>query len=352
MVDLREQDLAQMQGIMLQIGEQKFRAKQVFEWIYKGKTEINEMSNLPFSLRQKLIKFCTISRLSVECLQSSKRDPTRKYLFATEDKNLIESVYMQYEYGNSICISSQVGCKMGCVFCASAKCGFIRNLTAGEMVSQIIDMHIDMENDEKLTNSNNGNHKINHIVVMGIGEPFDNYDNLAKFIKLVNSKDGLNLGMRNITVSTCGLVPQILQFAIDFPQVNLAISLHSSVDEVRSSIMPINEKYNITELIDTCRKYIDTTNRRITFEYALIQGENDSNGEAERLANLLKGLKAHVNLIPLNSVSEIKLNCSSRQSALKFQNNLESRGIPTTIRRKLGADIDAACGQLRINNYT
>ncbi len=364
MINLRELDLSQIQNLMIKLDEQKFRGKQVFERIHKGETDIREMSNLPFSLRQKLIENYAILPLEIEQLQISKKDSTRKYLFQLNDGNFIESVYMTYKYGNSVCISSQVGCKMGCVFCASTLGGFVRDLTAGEMLSQILDIHNNIVSEKSTVNAShsimkkNSNNSptiqentsgINHIVVMGIGEPFDNYDNLTKFIHLINSKEGLNIGMRNITVSTCGLAPKIIQFANDFPQVNLAISLHSSNDIKRSEIMPINNRYNILDLIETCKKYSAITNRRITYEYALIENKNDSKIEAEALSRLLKGMNAHVNLIPLNAVSETLLTSSSRDNSIRFKNVLEQNGIAATIRRKLGDDIDAACGQLRIN---
>ncbi|MDD4376918.1 MAG: 23S rRNA (adenine(2503)-C(2))-methyltransferase RlmN [Eubacteriales bacterium] len=335
-VNLRDLTLPEMVTFINSIGEPKYRAKQVFGWIYKGKTDFWEMKNLPEVFRHKLAEESYIGGVEAVKVQKSVKDGTRKYLFQLEDGNLIESVFMKYKYGNSICVSSQAGCRMGCKFCASTIMGLSRNLTAGEMVSQLLEA-------EKDTGE-----KINHIVVMGTGEPFDNYENVSKFIKIVNDKNGLGLGMRNITISTCGIVPKIKEFANDFPQVNLAISLHGSNDKLRESMMPINKSYPIESLLSVCREYIKTTGRRITFEYTLVKGKNDGKENAFELANLLKGILCHVNLIPLNKVTETGMDTVEKEIALEFQNILESRGVPTTIRRELGTDIDAACGQLRL----
>lgn len=336
MKNLRDLTLPEMEEFVIGLGEAKFRAKQVFSWIYKGKKDFGEMKNLPESFRIKLKDNSAIESLSLETVEKSKTDGTRKYLFKLTDGNVIESVFMKYKYGNSICVSSQAGCRMGCKFCASTLLGLSRNLTAGEIISQLM-----------MAEEDTGE-KINHIVVMGTGEPFDNYDNLSDFIRIVNHKDGLNIGMRNITVSTCGMVPMIGRFAEDFPQVNLAISLHSSRNEVRSSMMPINNKYSIEELIKACKAYTESTKRRITFEYTLVKDKNDSGNDAHHLASLLKGMLCHVNLIPLNKVTETGLDTSSKDRALAFQRILEDKGITTTIRRELGSDISAACGQLRL----
>lgn len=318
------------------IGEQKFRAKQVFQWIYRGVYGFEEMTDLSKALREKLEEEATIEALELLKLQVSKKDGTRKYLFKLSDGNTIETVYMKYKFGNSICVSSQAGCRMGCSFCASAVNGFQRNLTASEMVDQILAVEKD------------SNTKISNVVVMGTGEPFDNYNNLAKFIELINAKEGLNLGMRSITVSTCGIIPKIKEFAREFPQVNLAISLHAPNDKMRSQIMPINDKYTMDELIETCRNHVEKTGRRITFEYALIKGFNDQIGHAEELASKLRGMICHVNIIPLNQVEESRLKGVEREEAEKFKEMVEKRGVQATVRREMGSDIDAACGQLRL----
>lgn len=338
-INLKDLTIKELETFFEKIGEKKFRAKQVFQWLYRGVSNFEEMTNLSKELREKLHTYAEIGNLKIIQVQSSKTDGTKKYLFGLKDGNSIESVFMKYKHGNSICISSQAGCRMGCKFCASTVGGLCRNLTAGEIIDQILSVERDTRE------------KISNIVIMGTGEPFDNYENLSKFIHLVNSKDGLNIGMRSITVSTCGIVPKIKQFANDFPQVNLAISLHAPNDEIRSKTMPINKKYNIEELLKACKFYVNETGRRITFEYALVSGINDQDIHAEELAYRLKGMLCHVNLIPLNSVIESELNGASREHALKFKDRLEKLGITTTVRRELGSDIDAACGQLRMKNY-
>lgn len=337
-VDLKNYDLTEMEGYLENIGEKKFRAKQIYQWIYRGACNFQEMTDLSKGLREKLEQSAVVGSLEMLQVQHSNTDGTKKYLFGLADGNKIESVFMQYKFGNSICLSSQAGCRMGCGFCASGIGGLKRNLTAGEMVDQILSVQRDT------------NEKINHIVIMGTGEPFDNYENLSKFIHLVNSKEGLNIGMRNITVSTCGILPKIAEFAVDFPQVNLAISLHASNDEIRNQTMPVNKTYPIGKLLEACRDYIKKTGRRVTFEYALVAGVNDQTKHAEELAKILKGLLCHVNLIPLNNVEETGLKGSSRKEAQLFKDRLEQLGIPTTIRRELGSDINAACGQLRLKN--
>ena len=326
----------EMSGLAQSMGQPAFRGKQLFGWIYKGKRDFREMKNLPGVFIQSLEEKCVIDPLTLLECRESQTDGTKKYLFGLDGSSAVETVFMKYKYGNSVCISSQAGCRMGCAFCASGMDGLDRNLTAGEMISQIMDVEAD-------TGENVG-----HVVVMGTGEPFDNYDNLAKFIRLINDKDGKNLGMRNITVSTCGLVPVIDRFAEDFPQVNLAISLHGTTDERRGAIMPIDRKYPIADLIDAARRYTEKTGRRVTFEYALIHGENDSNADMDNLCRLLRGMLCHVNLIPLNQVEETGFRTSGRHRAEECMDRLESRGIPATVRRQLGADIDGACGQLRL----
>lgn len=340
MKDLKNMEIAELQSFFESIGEKKFRAKQVFSWIYKGVNEFEDMRNLPKELAAKLKKESYISSLDIVTVQKSKKDGTRKYLFELEDGNCIESVFMKYKYGNTLCVSSQAGCKMGCRFCASTLDGLKRNLTAGELADQIIAVQKDT------------GEKIGHVVVMGTGEPFDNYVQLSKFIRLINDKDGLNIGMRNITVSTCGLVPKIKQFGEDFPQVNLAISLHAPNDEIRSAMMPVNDSYNIDSLIKACKAYTKSTGRRITFEYTLVKGVNDSEENIRQLSDRLKGMLCHVNLIPLNKVEETGFDAASRKRAEEIAVCLKQQGIAATVRRELGSDIDGACGQLRLSKKT
>lgn len=325
---------------MQELGEPKFRARQVFDWIGKGVSDFEEMKNIPKDLRTKLEARTKIGYLDILDMQVSRTDGTRKFLFGLEDGNAIESVFMKYKYGNSICISSQAGCRMGCKFCASTMNGLNRNLTAGEMIGQILTAEQSIRDDSR----------IGHIVVMGTGEPFDNYDNLAKFIKLVHDPAGLNISMRNITVSTCGVIPGIERFAEDFPQTNLAISLHATTDEMRSSMMPINNRYPLDELINAAREYTEKTGRRITFEYTMVSGVNDSDDDAIRLSKLLKGMLCHVNIIPLNKVNGTGFDTVSRKRAAEFARLLDGYHIPATVRRELGSDIDAACGQLRLKH--
>ena len=339
MINLRDLQPQETEALALELGFPKFRGKQIFDWVHKGAVTFDEMGNLPKDLRQALSGHCTIECLKIRKVQKSA-DGTRKYLFQLADGNTIESVFMKYKYGNSICVSSQAGCRMGCRFCASTRNGLVRNLTPGEILSQVMDAEADT------------GEKIGHIVVMGTGEPFDNYDNLSGFLKLVNHKRGLSLGMRNITVSTCGLVPVIEKFAEEFPQVNLAISLHGTTDEIRGSMMPVNRKYPLSVLLSACRDSTEKTGRRITFEYTMVNGVNDSDADADRLCGLLRGMLCHVNLIPLNKVAETGFDTVSRRRAAEFRQILENRGIPATVRRELGADIDAACGQLRLGQDT
>lgn len=318
-----------------QLGEKPFRGKQIFLWLNRGVTDFDEMTDLPAGLRQKLKEHARIGGVEVLRVQEDKRDGTRKFLFATEDGDTIEGVFMKYKYGNSLCLSSQIGCRMGCKFCASAIGGLARNLTAGEMLGQIFAA-------ERHTGES-----INHIVVMGMGEPFDNYDNLKRFLEIVHHPQGRNLSYRNITVSTSGIIPMIERFGEDFPQVNLAVSLHRADNEGRSSIMPINRKYPVDELIEACREYTLKTGRRITFEYALIRGENDGNQDIAGLKAKLRGMLCHVNLIPLNEVRESGFKGTPRKRAEEIAAELERSGIPATVRREMGREIDGACGQLR-----
>lgn len=322
-------------GIVRSFGQKEFRARQIFGWLSKGVESFDDMSNIPAALRAKLEEEYYIGLPKVIVEQQSKTDGTRKCLFEFADGARVESVFMKYSYGNSICISSQVGCRMGCSFCASTMSGLERNLTAGEMLGQILKM------------GNITGEDIGHVVVMGMGEPFDNYDNLAEFIRLVNNPLGYGLGMRNITVSTCGIVPMIERFGRDFPQVNLAVSLHASNEERRKQLMPVARAYGYDELISACRSYAEKTGRRVTFEYSMIDGVNDSVQTANELASHLKGWQTHVNLIPLNKVEGRSYNAAVNSNIMQFKKTLENAGIAVTVRRTLGADIDAACGQLR-----
>jgi len=318
-------------------GESGFRAKQVSDWIYKGIWKFENMNNIPGSVKEKLQNnfYIGIPKLAQE--YTSKQNDTRKYLFELGDGNLIECVVMKYKHGNSICISTQVGCRMGCSFCASTIGGMIRNLTTGEMLAQI------MKSQELI------GERISNVVLMGSGEPFDNFDNVMKFLEIVNSGEGLNIGQRHITISTCGIVPKIKEFADVNMQTTLAISLHAPSDEIRIKSMPIANKYSIAEIIDVSKYYINMTNRRITFEYALVKGLNDSTQDAEKLSRLLKGMLCHVNLIPVNEIKENELKRSSNDDVVNFKRVLETNNIQVTVRREMGIDINAACGQLRRN---
>lgn len=336
--DLKNLTLKEMEHYLEKLGEKKFRARQIFGWIYKGAESFGDMTDLSLDLRRKLEENAEIKRLRIRKTQISEKDGTRKYLFGLADGNSIESVFMKYRFGNTVCVSSQAGCRMGCGFCASAAGGFQRNLTAGEMTDQVLSI-------EKDTGE-----KIGGIVVMGTGEPLDNYENLSRFIEMIHEKAGLNIGMRSITVSTCGLIPRMEDIARNFPQINLAVSLHASNDAVRNRLMPIGRKYSMEELLKACRAHVAQTGRRITFEYALIKGQNDSGGYAEELADRLRGINCHVNLIPLNRVGETGLIGTERADAERFRSILDKRGIQVTVRRELGSDIDAACGQLRLKN--
>lgn len=336
MINLRDLTIEEMKDFMVELGEKPFRAKQVFSWIYKGVESFEDMTDLSKNLREKLKNKAVIGKLDILRVQHSKTDGTRKYLLGLHDGNTIESVFMKYKYGNSICVSSQAGCRMGCRFCASGMDGLRRNLTPGEIIGQILTI-------EKDTGE-----KINHVVVMGTGEPFDNYDNLKVFLKNIHEKDGLGISMRNITVSTCGLIPKIESFSKEMKQVNLAISLHSADSATRESMMPVNRSYPVDDLLQACREYTEETGRRITFEYALVKGKTDTSEQISLLAQKLQGMLCHVNLIPLNEVQETGLFGSNRKRASEIAAYLENRGIPATVRRELGADIQAACGQLRL----
>lgn len=328
-------DIKELQELLEGMGQQKFRAKQIFSWIGKGAGEIDDMSDLSKALREELKLFASMSSLNIKRKLVSSIDGTVKYLFEMSDGNVIESVLMEYKHGFTVCISSQVGCKMGCSFCASTRAGFMRNLTAGEMLEQVLAIQRD-----------SGKH-VGNVVIMGIGEPFDNYDNVMKFMRLIHDPEGMNMGYRHITVSTCGLIPEIIRFTGENLPINLSISLHAPNDLLRRDIMPVGRKYSIDKIIEVCKIYTEATKRRITFEYAMLAGVNDSAGNAAELAKLLKGMLCHVNLIPANPVEGAGFNQSSRRRVEEFRDILERQGIETTIRRELGADINAACGQLR-----
>ncbi len=320
---------------MKNYGEKKYRAEQIFHWIYKENvTAFDEMTNISEALREKLKQNFDLHVFKIIKKQVSK-DGTKKYLFDVLDNNAIESVLMEYKYGKTICVSTQIGCKMGCKFCASTGVKFARNLEAGEIVEQLLAI----ERDEKI--------HISNLVFMGIGEPLDNYDNVIKAVKILNNPKGINMGARHISISTSGLVPKIYKLADENLQCTLSISLHSASNEKRSNMMPVNNIYNIQELIKACKYYIEKTNRRISFEYALAKDNNDNLQDAEELVKLLKGMLCHVNLIPINKIEDGKFTKSTNENIIKFRDYLNEHGIVATIRRELGADIDAACGQLR-----
>ncbi|HEX2946549.1 MAG TPA: 23S rRNA (adenine(2503)-C(2))-methyltransferase RlmN [Clostridia bacterium] len=332
---LPDMDIKELEEFLKGMGQQKFRAKQIFTWIARGAKDFDEMTDLSKQLREELKLSAEVSGLNIRRKLVSAVDGTAKYLFELNDGNIIESVLMEYLHGHTACISSQIGCKMGCSFCASTVAGFRRDLTPGEMLEQILAIQRD------------SGVKVGNVVIMGIGEPFDNFDNVMKFLRLANDPDGLNIGQRHMTVSTCGLVPKILQFADENTQVNLAISLHAPNDEIRAGIMPVGRKYGIDKIIEACKIYTEKTKRRITFEYALIEGVNDSPENAAELASRLRGMLCHVNLIPVNTVTGTGYRQSGRRHIEEFSKLLLKRGIETTIRRELGSDINAACGQLR-----
>lgn len=332
-IDLKSMTIPEIEDYLAQIGEPKFRAKQIFVWLNKGVTSFSEMTNLSKALRETLQQQCTLTALHVERKQISQLDGTIKYLWRLEDDNCVETVLMRYKHGNTVCVSSEIGCAMGCAFCASTIGGLVRRLTPAEILSQVI-----------FTQKDSGL-PISNIVLMGIGEPLDNFDHVMRFLNLVNHPDGMNIGMRHISLSTCGLVSQIDKLADLQLQLTLSVSLHAPDDATRSKIMPVNRKIGVQTLMNSCHNYFKKTGRRISFEYAMIDGVNDSDQQADQLAALLKGMPSHVNLIPLNDVRESKLKPSQRVAA--FQKRLESHGVTATVRRKLGGDIDASCGQLR-----
>ena len=334
--DIKSLNLEELTAFVESLGEKKFRAKQIYEWIHrKHVASFSEMTNISAALIEKLNQNCTLTSLKKADVQISKIDGTRKYLFLLDDGNVIESVLMRYKHGNSVCISSQVGCRMGCRFCASTLDGLVRGLRPSEMLDQIYAI-------ERITGE-----RVSNIVVMGTGEPLDNYDNLIRFIRIINDEQGKNISQRNITVSSCGLVPQIKRLADEGLSITFALSLHSPTDEDRRKLLPIANKYSIAELMDVCRYYFEKTGRRVTFEYSLVKDENDTPEHAYKLAELLKNMHGHVNLIPVNPIKERKYCRSLNDSVEKFKYILEKKDINVTIRRSMGRDIDAACGQLR-----
>lgn len=333
--DIKSMNYTEISAALKELGEPAFRAKQIFVWLHKGVKSFDEMTNLSKALREKLDALYYITVPQIVRKQQSAKDGTIKYLWQLEDGNCVETVLMRYHHGNSVCISSEVGCAMGCAFCASTKGGLVRRLRPSEMVDQVLFASLD------------SGLPISNIVLMGIGEPLDNYDTVLRFLELINSPDGMNIGMRHISLSTCGLVDKIARLAEEQLQLTLSVSLHAPLDEIRSTIMPVNKKYNVETLLEACRSYFQKTGRRISFEYAMIRDVNDSKEIAEILAKKLEGIAAHVNLIPLNNIEESPLKPSTRKSVLEFQQTLEQHGIPATVRRTLGSDIDASCGQLR-----
>ncbi len=335
MIDLKDFTFSELQDYLVSIGEKKFRGTQIFKWLHLGVTNYDDMTDISKDLRAKLSKESYVSTLEIERKLVSKIDGTVKYLFKLPDGNCIESVVMRYHHGLTICISSQVGCRMGCRFCASTIGGLYRSLTAGEILNQVIFAQKDL------------GERISNIVIMGIGEPLDNYDNIVKFLRNVNDEHGLNIGLRHITLSTCGIVPNIKKLADEDMPITLTISLHGPNDDIRESIMPINKKYKIAELMDACKYYFEKTGRRISFEYSLINGVNDSLKNADELAKLIKPLHAHVNLIPVNNVEERDYKQGTKDEINGFMKRLTDLGINATIRRELGSDISASCGQLR-----
>ncbi len=338
MKNIKDYNMDELKEELKNIGEKPFRAEQIFKWLYETRVStFDEMTNLSLELREKLKENYEIKQFKILKKQVAT-DGTKKYLFDVLDGNAIETVLMEYHHGFSLCVSSQIGCKMGCKFCASTGIPFVRNLSTGEIIEQIMAV----ERDENI--------RISNIVFMGIGEPLDNYDNVVKAIKIINNPKGLNIGARHISISTSGLVPKIYKLAEENIQCTLSISLHATTDEKRSEMMPVNNAYNIEELLQACKDYIEKTHRRISFEYALAKENNDNLEDAKRLVKLLKGMLCHVNLIPINKIENGKYTKSTNENIMKFRDYLNEHGIVATIRRELGSDIDAACGQLRRKN--
>lgn len=334
--DILSLNLQELTNEIIALGLPKFRAKQIYRWLHKSfVTEFSQMSDLSLGLRELLNDNFVIFGCAIEKKLVSEYDSTVKYLFKLHDGEFIESVLMKYKYGYTVCVSSQVGCRMGCTFCASTLSGVVRNLTPSEILSQIY------------TISRDNDIRVSHVVMMGMGEPFDNYDNVLKFLRLVTDEDGVNLSMRHISLSTCGIVPKIYSLMEENLQLTLSVSLHAPTDELRSSMMPVNKKYPVNELIGACREYTLKTSRRISFEYSLVKNVNDTDECAMALAKLLKGMLCHINLIPVNEVTETGCKKSSPERVKRFSDILSSKGFTVTVRRELGSDINAACGQLR-----
>ncbi len=335
-VDIKSMSLPELTAYMETMGEKRFRAKQLYEWMHKKQAaSFDDMTNIPKALAQKLKEGCELVCLRQEAVQASEIDGTRKYLFALPDGNVIESVLMRYKHGCSVCISSQVGCRMGCRFCASTLDGLVRGLTPSEMLDQIYRIGRDI------------GERISNVVVMGTGEPLDNFDNLLRFLTILTDENGLHISQRSVTVSTCGIVPKMRELADRKLQITLALSLHASSQEQRRELMPVANRYEIHEVVEACRYYFAQTGRRVTFEYSLVGGVNDTNEDAVRLAELIAGMNCHVNLIPVNPIRERDYVQPERRAILDFKNKLEINGINVTIRREMGRDIDGACGQLR-----
>ena len=333
MTDIKSMTQQELSAFLKGLGEPSFRAKQIFSWLHRGVTSFEDMTNLSKPLRETLAERCFITAPTVARRQESRLDGTIKYLWELSDGNCIETVLMQYHHGNTVCISSQVGCRMGCAFCASTIAGKVRDLRPSEMLDQVLFTQLD------------AGREVSNIVLMGIGEPLDNMDNVLRFLELVNHPDGMHIGMRHISLSTCGVVPGIDALAEKQLQLTLSVSLHAPDSETRSRIMPVNRAYDVELLFDACHRYFEKTGRRISFEYAMIDGVNDNDWQADLIAKKLRGMPGHVNLIPLNDVVESPYKPSRRVAA--FQKRLESHGVTATVRRSLGGDIDASCGQLR-----
>ncbi len=328
-------NIQELENLLIGMGEPKFRAAQIFKWLQSGVESFDEMTNVPQKLRECLAKECYIAVALIERRYASKIDETVKYVYKLYDGEYIESVLMKYEHGYTLCISTQVGCRMGCAFCASGLNGLVRSLTASEMLAQIT------------TAQKDNGIRISNIVMMGMGEPLDNFENSARFLELVSDEKGLNIGLRHISLSTSGVVSGIKKLAHLNMPITLSVSLHAPIDSIRSEMMPVNRKWNIVALLDACREYQKVTTRRISFEYALIEGVNDDDSCADELARILKGIMCHINLIPANPVKENSFKKPDRKRIMHFRDALEKRGLTATVRRTLGADIDASCGQLR-----
>ena len=335
MKDIKSMTLAELGTELKALGEPAFRAKQIYRWMHRGVRDFSEMTDISRSLRERLAAEYTLVSPTVARRLQSQKDGTIKYLWRLMDGNCVESVLMRYHYGNTICISSEVGCRMGCAFCASTRGGLVRRLEPSEMLDQVLFSQLD------------SGLPISHIVLMGIGEPLDNFDEVMRFLENITSPEGVNIGMRNISLSTCGLVPKIDMLAEKKLQLTLSVSLHAPNNQIRSSMMPVNDAYPVEQLIQTVRRYQDTTGRRVSFEYSMVRGVNDSDACAKQLADLIRGMGAHVNLIPINPVDGSPYSATDAANVRRFQQKLESLGVNATVRRRLGSEISAACGQLR-----